>query len=748
MKQILKQAIIPMTMALVCMSSLLNAADFVLDTDTGYVFKDGVQVDNINGVKVKWLLTDGGKILQLNVAGDLNLANGDSLTGTGTRGASIVVANNANIHANAVIDFSRGKGGGGIGGAGGTGGVGGDGGIGGRGGREFELVLFGSQAGKGGAGNRPSCFGLCQVGQGGWGVDGEEGVNGGQGGHGFAGQDGQSGGIGLNNSGFAIGQGGDINGFGLTPGGQGGTGGDSGFGGIGGAEQIVGREAGNGSGGRSGGEGSTGTTGNDGSSGVDGYGGHNLGTGLEISGGAAGGGGSGGYGGGGAGGSGGGGGGGGGAGGGSTLTVNKIGEPIRGGDGGNGGAGAQGALGGDGGDGQRGGRGGSGGGAVEIIVRGQLNANGHFNAQGGDGRDGTGATSGLDGQAEQIGDNGQVGEGRQQLSQDAVITITSGGGGLGGKGGSSYQGATGGDGGDGGVGGGGAGGTIKLVASVLNVAGATVDTSGGDGASTTGLPTNGGNGRFISGSNTSSSGPTLTGASTTSAPTGVMGENPYNNQPGTLIPFIPNLLGGAETFGLLDGINAQHSIFNRFLGSKPDDGIGALLRLDKGPLDYAFDFIGFDMLLFLSLSDGHQANPMLGIDPTGTNPNFLVNLMLGGFANDLSFGGLGDSILGFLGPFKIFATLISESDNFFNATLGDASLSSTSLQNGEIAFLRGSAVVDPDPIEIGGPGGLPDLGDDQTNNPTKDPTAVPEPSSFALFAMGLLFLMMRRRHLL
>jgi hypothetical protein len=278
---------------------------------------------------------------------------------------------------------------------------------------------------------------------------------------------------------------------------------------------------------------------------------------------------------------------------------------------------------------------------------------------------------------------------------------------------------------------------------VINASGATVDTSGGN----NGESNQGGDGRFITGSNASTGGPALSGASTKSAPTGVMGENPYHKTPGTLIPFIPNLAGGAETFGLLDGITSQHSIFNSFLDAKPDDGIGALLRLDKGPLDYAFDFIGFDMLLFLSLSDGHQANPMLGIDPTGTNPNFLVNLMQGGFANDLDFGGLGDTILDFLGPFKIFATLISESDNFFNARLGDASLSGTSLQNGEIAFLRGSAVVHQDPIEIGGPGSLPDLGNGQTNNPAKDPTAVPEPSSFALFAMGLLFLMMRRRHL-
>jgi hypothetical protein len=729
MIRFLKQAAIPLFIGIACISNYVNADEYIFDTDTGFVWKNGLYVNNINGVRFKSTLMAGG-IYQLKIIGDLNLDSGDSVVGRGSRGASIVVGNNANIHANSTIDFSSGKGGGGIGGIGGIGGAGGEGGEGGAGGREFKFVYFGTDNvldGGGGAGNTPTCIGYCTANSGENGSRGESGSYGALGGVGHVGQDGQNGGVGLNNNHLSAGLGGEnVEGI-YTAGGQGGNYGLGGLYGFGGD-----RNAGTGTDGRTGSSGQIGDKGATALSGESGTGGQNWATGFTISGGSAGGGAAGGNGGGGGGGSGGSGTGGGGGGGGGEIG--SFGSPIRGGDGGHGGAGADGATGGKGGTGQIGGKGGHGGGALEIIVMGELNAAGHFSAEGGDGQTAAGNRAGFIGDSGKSGSRGKNGEQRQ--SDGAGDPTYSGAGGDGGNGGSARTGSQGGTGGLGGTGGGGAGGTIKLVASVINSADATVDTSGGSSANG-GIYSQGGDGRFITGSNASTGGPSILGARTTSTPTGTMGENPYNKLPSGLIPYIPNLVGGAETFGLLDGIDSQHSIFNSFLNGKPDNAIGALLRLDVGPLGYNYDFEGFDMLLFMSLSDSDLANPMLGIDTLGSDPNFLVNLMQGGFANDIGFGGLGDTIMDVLGSFNIFATLISEGEHFFNAKLGDSFLSSASLQNGEIAYLTGSLIDDDD-------GGDVDF-DNPNDNP--DPTEVPEPLSILLMLIALAILLFRQKEI-
>ncbi len=106
-------------------------------------------------------------------------------------------------------------------------------------------------------------------------------------------------------------------------------------------------------------------------------------------------------------------------------------------------------------------------------------------------------------------------------------------------------------------------------------------------------------------------------------------------------PYIPDLFGGAELFGLLEGVDAESNGVARFLGGAPTDATLALLRLDTGPGGYSDDFVGFDMLLFINMMDTVLADPMLGIVPEGNGDSFLIDLLFGGYMTDPTFGGVG-----------------------------------------------------------------------------------------------------------
>ena len=553
----------------------------------------------------------------------------------------------------------------------------------------------------------------------------------------------REGGCGINN-GTAPSNGGVGNSLGGTPGdGSPGPAGAGGGGGIfPGLGALIPHGSGlGGSGGMPGSDGTLGASGTGGYPGGGGTGGANQGLGDLISGGHGGsGGGQGSGGGGGGGGSGGGGGGGGagGGGGGGSFWVALVHEyttsGTAGGAGGDGSAGHPGGAGGTGEPGGSGGLGGGGGGAFEIGALGRLVANGGFSARGGDGQVGTSETPGAEGEwggewfygrsgqngvyspdghpGGRGGDGGgtyRSSSGRYEPGPGGTggwnldFHGTGGGGGGGGTSGAGGFGGSGGPGGAGGSGGGGAGGTVKLKGSVVAAGGATVDTSGGAGAAGSGggAGTGGMKGRFLFGSNTAGGLPSAVWGSYQSSFAGMRDTNPFITGGAIDTPYIPDLVGGAEVFGLLDGLDATVSDFAGLRGVAPADAIGALLRLDVGPTGYGFDFTGFDMLLMLNLSDQTLYDPMLGVDLSETDPAFMVDLLQGGVAANPLFGGAGPIPLGALGPFDIYTTLIPEGGTLFNASVLGVGPVSAHLGNGEYVFLTGgSPVVIPEPATL------------------------------------------------
>ena len=359
-----------------------------------------------------------------------------------------------------------------------------------------------------------------------------------------------------------------------------------------------------------------------------------------------------------------------------------------GGAGGDGGAGGTTGAGGDGGAGgitDAGGDGGSGGGFVGTGDGGTGGAGGDGGAGG---TTGAGGDGGAGGTTDTGGDGGSGG--------GFVGTGDGGTGGAGGDGGGGFAGT--GAGGDGGAGGGsshggpsgsdfeirafgtihasagasleskggdggGAGGTAKLSGSVVNVSGASVDVSGGTGSGGAG---NGSGGRFILETNVAGGEPgTVSGASTETY-SGPMGINPFIKDGATLTPYIAGLIGGAELFGLLDGIDAQTPEIAALTEGLSRGSQVALLRLDIGPGQYAVDYTGFDMLLLVNLTNRILNDVALGIDPAGIDTEFTLGLLEGGVANNPLFGGGGFQSIGPLGAYQIFATLTPENGTIFN----------------------------------------------------------------------------------
>jgi len=392
-------------------------------------------------------------------------------------------------------------------------------------------------------------------------------------------------------------------------------------------------------------------------------------------------------------------------------TIYQLYRDVLGHAGGHGGEGGIGYSGGDGREGGDGGIGGAGGGAIEIVAQGGLICStSELLARGGEGQTGQSGASGAlpPVTTRDEGDGGDSGE--QGSFSPGYSGGHGGAGGLGGRGG---------DGGAGGGGGGGAGGTIKLLGSNVIAAGATVNTSGGAGAGRDSVGNDdGGDGRFILGTNTNR-------ASFDGTPIGTREE--MDSGSGALNPFLPgnvvtpNIVGlggrtedneqfwpGAEAFGLLGTDVPADELFS---GDVLDPLASAVLvRVDRGPAGFNQDYVGYDMVLLANLGYKEEANaePLDLVKPRLGVGSVLSPLWVGGWTTDPRFGGTGDEILDALKPYEVYATLVPEGDHTFqfSATMGDDLLfAKGELANGEVLYLNtlGKQVPVEQVLPPGGP---------------------------------------------
>jgi|GEM_PF-2974494 len=643
-------------------------ADYMVDSNSGQIMQKVVVggtsfyaiVGQINGTEfISSVNADG--VREFRFKGDLTLNADDTVRGTGARPISFIAGGNAYIAPGAVIDVSAvgdtPGAGGGSGGSGGTGGVGGEG--------AQTLYAFpsnditdpetrfeyhgGAGGNRGGGGDpnehQPFFFTSAMESDGHDGRAGSEGDIGASGTGGTSGSEGTSA-FGASAQSAQAGPGGEggVRSENKAAAGTGGEGGKIKYWGIflginGPDEDISNAQAGT--------NGSAGDRGQDGVTGIYAQGGSHDAAfdSLELVGG------NGGAGGGGGGGGAGGNSGGGGGGGGQGADANGVGPD---GGYGNGGSGGWGGLGGDGGDGGAGGDGGGGGGAFELSALGHLEMHGTILARGGAGGEGE---MGETGQAGEAGYNGYKGV----ISYDEDYSSTANDGADGGRGGDGGDGGNGGRGGDGGSG---AGGTLKLVATDIRTdAGAKLDTEGGHNPVSDSDP--GDDGRVLMGSTAAPSGddPEVIAKSTYTYYGGPTATNRYGSSGNPIeTPLIPDLMGGAEAFGILDTYDSltMPDFNDTIFASERDQGYAALLmKYDDTTLFTGLDYAGYDIVAFVNLLDISLDNAEFWGAGTAT----AFSLYSGGWINDPLFGGTGDVLLSALSPYAIYLTLVPEYAN-------------------------------------------------------------------------------------
>jgi hypothetical protein len=308
--------------------------------------------------------------------------------------------------------------------------------------------------------------------------------------------------------------------------------------------------------------------------------------------------------------------------------------------------------------------GGAGGGALEFTVLGRASIGGELVSRGQDGAAGTPGKAPL---------NDQIGGGDGTSGENGAAPAPGGDGGKGGGGGKGGDGTLGGAGGTGGPGGGGAGGGFGLFASqFVSEATAAIDTRGGS----LGTDRAGGDGRLAIRTNSVIPGTSndtlfqgnLLGVQPGASGSGVMHMNPFVFG-GPETPYIPDLVGGAEAFGVLQG-SSLAGFLNTIRDAAPAGASAAGLLMDIGPAGFDDPIPGYDMLLYINLSDEAALPfPWFGVG----QPFYSSGLLQGGFGHDPLFGGDGlYEALHSLGSEEIFATLVPEGVSHFNFGAADS----------------------------------------------------------------------------
>lgn len=114
------------------------------------------------------------------------------------------------------------------------------------------------------------------------------------------------------------------------------------------------------------------------------------------------------------------------------------------------------------------------------------------------------------------------------------------------------------------------------------------------------------------------------------------------------------------------GVTALDAFLQPCQSGPPGTSTAALLRQSPGPgplWDHVFE--GFDWLFLLNLSDAPLSDPLLGVDPTETDGDWLNPLLSGGWTRDMANGGSGDALLPELDPHGVHAMLITSTGMLF-----------------------------------------------------------------------------------
>jgi hypothetical protein len=281
----------------------------------------------------------------------------------------------------------------------------------------------------------------------------------------------------------------------------------------------------------------------------------------------------------------------------------------------------------------------------------------------------------------------------------------------------------------GGGGGGGAGGTIELVGSTFsnNNGEAFINTSGGNDSENNSA----GNGRLITGNNTATSLNSNVQGATILETTGPSRANPFVS--GTpQVPFIPELPGGAEAFGLT-GLSAVAEIglggsgqngpsylidFPSIIANAPQGAAAALLEEQLGSTPFGNNFPGYEFILYINLTNQNLAAPQLGVGQAG----FFHDLVQEGYQNDPLFGGDGPVTLSQLGPYQIYTTLVPNGSIDYNVAFSrngtDYSGSTNGLTEGVPFYVDSS--VSPTNILSGQLNPASDTGQSNRDGITRD----------------------------
>jgi hypothetical protein len=116
--------------------------------------------------------------------------------------------------------------------------------------------------------------------------------------------------------------------------------------------------------------------------------------------------------------------------------------------------------------------------------------------------------------------------------------------------------------------------------------------------------------------------------------------------------------------------------------------VAAVVRMDTGPADYNYAFVGYDFVFVINLTFRQFEDVQFGVGST----DLYQGLLTGGHTNDPDFGGSGPQPLSQLGALQIYTTLVPEGMDgaavsfTYNGRI--ISASAVDFQNGDIVYVN------------------------------------------------------------